>query len=238
MDTICYGCRPKKHGLFGTNKPTYVYILKNYLYFRMPYQLTKVGLGTKTLRYCKKNIFQYSIVLAAVALSVNQKAFGQVSGEYLIKAVFIEKFTRFITWPVGSNMNSADSAVVINIIGNHPFNDVLRSIYRTQKINNKPVKIVNIARVQQLQQPDILFIGQTDAETLNAILDHTRGKPILTIADQKNYAHKGVIINFYVKNDRIAFEINEQSARESHLAISYRLLNTATIVNPVSKQRP
>lgn len=204
----------------------------------MPYQPTKVVLGTKKLRYFNRNAVLCFLVLTIVLLSANYRAIGQVSGEYLIKAVFIEKFTRFITWPSGTNMNHADSAVVIAIIGSHPFNDVLRSIYRTQKINNKPVKVINIATVLQIKHPDILFIGQTDAETLSAILDYAKGKPILTIADQKSYAHKGVMINFYIKNDRIAFEINEQSARESQLSISYRLLSTATIVNPLSKLQP
>lgn len=163
---------------------------------------------------------------------------GQTTGEYIIKAAFIEKFTRFITWPAGTKINTPDSLVEINIIGTHPFNDLLRSVYRTQRINNKAVQVINISNSSQIRQPDILFIGQTEQETLEQILQKTKGKPILTISDKKGNAEKGVMINFSIKNNKVAFEVNESAARESHLIINYRLLSAATTIHPTNKPAP
>lgn len=151
--------------------------------------------------------------------------------EYTIKAVFLEHFTRFIEWPESSNIEDTSSPFFIAIIGENPFGSILEQIYAEQKIRNKEVEIQYILTPDGITDCHILFISSSKRDILPEILSRTRDKPILTVGDTKGFAEDGVLINFYLAEDRIKFEINENAVHESGLVMSYRLLNLARIVN-------
>ena len=55
---------------------------------------------------------------------------------YVLKAVYLEKFTRFVSWPEESRMNNPELPFVIAVIGRTPLTENLDQIYSNQKINN------------------------------------------------------------------------------------------------------
>jgi len=151
--------------------------------------------------------------------------------EYTLKAVFLERFTRFIDWPEDTAQKNSSESFIINVVGNPQFSELLRDIYQTQKIQGKKVSVQDINNHSEIQKPHLLFISHTSDETLNNILELTRDAPILTISDTEGFAEKGVMINFFMpRNQKIRFEINELAFKESELYISYKLLSVAKIV--------
>jgi hypothetical protein len=56
--------------------------------------------------------------------------------------------------------------------------------------------------------------------------------PVLTVSDTTGFAEQGVLINFYVSQKRLHFEINEPAFRKAPLSVSTRLLEIAKIVMP------
>jgi hypothetical protein len=56
------------------------------------------------------------------------------------------------------------------------------------------------------------------------------GASILTIGDTAGFARQGVIINFYLENRKVRFEINAAAARRAGLTISSKLLKLAGAV--------
>ena len=151
--------------------------------------------------------------------------------EYKLKAVFLERFTRFIEWPdPDSRFTDTTKSFNISVIGENPFGSALDDLYSNTKIKNKKVKIIYISKISEIDSCQILFISNSKEKSLDAILDYTKGKPILTVSDHDGFAEKGVIINFYIANNKIRFEINENSLIQSNLYMSYLLLNVANIV--------
>jgi hypothetical protein len=163
------------------------------------------------------------------------KGYSQAD-EYTVKGVFIEKFTRFIEWPMDSKMQIKSSPVIISVIGDNPFGDKLHNIYRTTKIKNKNVQIRQISRISEIEGSDILFISTSKYKEINDILAYTNDKPILTIGDTKDYAEMGVLINFYLSENKIRFEINETAMSHTGLYASYMLFKLAKIVSPLIKK--
>ncbi len=119
------------------------------------------------------------------------------------------------------------------MIGKHPFGDLLDVIYAERKIKNKTVEIRYLSKEEEILQCHLLFITESGRDELSSILSLTKDKPILTVGDSKGFAEKGVHINFYLDEGRIRFAINESAVRQSGLQMSYRLLRSARIVNPV-----
>ncbi len=155
--------------------------------------------------------------------------------EYTLKTVFIEKFTRFVEWPAESEMDNTSKPFIFGVIGENSFKSTFNEIFSTKNIRNKKVEIRSISNLSEISQCNLLFISSVTKKRLASILSFTKDKPILTISDSKGFAEAGVLLNFYILNNKIRFEINERATRESGLNFSYLLLQIAKNVNPVSR---
>lgn len=156
--------------------------------------------------------------------------------EYLLKSVFMERFTRFVQWPEPFIEKNKDQHFIIGVIGPNPFDDILQTVFSLQPIKGKPVEIRLLNTLSDISGCHMLFIGKTDRQSLSNIVNYSKKFPILTISDNNGYADKGVHINMYVENEQIRFEINNASASASKLNISYLLLKLARIVETMGDQ--
>ena len=160
--------------------------------------------------------------------------FSQVSQEYLIKAVYIEKFTRFIEWPEHFSVNDTTKPFYIGIVGKSNMSTTLRDVYRKLRIRNKKVVIEEFSAMDDLKASGrkyhVLFVPPDSEEWLDDVIEFSVENSILTIGDGNDYAKRGVHINFIVFEDRVQYRINESSVYDSDLFMSYRLLNSARIV--------
>ncbi|MCD4692240.1 MAG: YfiR family protein [Calditrichales bacterium] len=157
--------------------------------------------------------------------------------EYDVKAVYLEKFTRFIDWPGESTVSDTSKPFILGVVGRNPFGPILENIYSSQKIKNKEVKIIHISNPNKISGCHLLFVSKSEKNKLTKILSQTKNKPILTIGDTKGFADRGVLINFYLSYDKTRFKINETAVRESGLYMSHLLFNLAKIVNPAGGKK-
>ncbi len=171
--------------------------------------------------------------LIMLLIFISFQSFSQ-SNVYVLKAVYLEKFSRFVTWPEECLMNDPDKPFVISVIGRTPLTNNLEQIYSIQKINNKKVTIKQISNLYEIENSHILVIAESERKNLQNILSLTKNLPVLTISEAPGFAKKGVLINFYEENNKLRFEINETAVLQSPLQISFYLLNSAKIVNPVN----
>lgn len=152
--------------------------------------------------------------------------------EYTIKAVMLERFARFVEWPDQSDVADTAQPFVIAIIGENPFGPKPEEIYSAQKIKNRKVVIKYFSQLDEISNCNLLFISESERKNLSRILTFTRNKPILTVSDSKGFAQEGVLINLFLNDNKVNFEINETAVRESGLSMSYLLLRAGKIVNP------
>ncbi len=172
-------------------------------------------------------------VLIMLLIFISFQSFSQ-SNVYVLKAVYLEKFSRFVTWPEECLMNNHDKSFVISVIGRTPLTKNLEQIYSIQKINNKKVTIKRISNLYEIENSHILVIAESERKNLQNILSLTKNMPVLTISEAPGFAKKGVLINFFEENKKLRFEINETAVLQSPLQMSFYLLNSAKIVNPVN----
>lgn len=149
------------------------------------------------------------------------------SREYLLKAGYIEKFTHFIEWP--ESEKNADSIFRIAVIGDSNFEPALNEIFGKVKVKGQRTEIRHVSTIEEVENCRILVISGP-IMNLDEVLNYTTGKQILTISESKGYGRKGVIINLFVVDNYIRYEINQNSLQKSGLKMSSLLLNTALIV--------
>jgi hypothetical protein len=159
------------------------------------------------------------------------EAISPQASEYMLKGIFLEKFTRFIEWPKSSGVEDSTKPFIISVIGKDPFKSLLDQLYSSQKIRNKKVELRYVSDISDIDDCNILFIARSEKYRIAEIIGQTRQKPILTVGDSESLTGSGVIINLRLTGNKIRFEINEDAAREANLYMSHLLLKEAIIVD-------
>ena len=152
-----------------------------------------------------------------------------------IKASFIGRFTLFIDWPKETTFDDTSKSFILSVIGKNPFEKNLEYAYNTRKIKNKPVEIRYIKGLEEINGSHILFISGSEKKLLPEIISHIKNIPILTIGDTRGFAEKGVMLNFYIVDKKIRFEINHLAVKKSSLSMSSLLLEHAKIIKPMKE---
>ncbi|MBT3207351.1 MAG: YfiR family protein [Bacteroidetes bacterium] len=150
--------------------------------------------------------------------------------EYLMKAGFIEKFTRFINWPNDSVQSDTNRPFIITVLGENTFGSSLDEFYLDTKIKNRHVILKYISDFDELSLCHILFVSGNCKNNLEQIIDFSNKHSILTISETKGFAKKGILINFYFEKNKIRFEMNKKAFNISNLEVSHHLFKIAKII--------
>jgi len=169
-------------------------------------------------------LFIFCILLQPGRLS------AQAAREYTLKAVYLEAFSRHVEWPDSLFSKNSQTPFVIGVIGENPFAGELENTYKNHKILNHPVKIQYLKKIDLSQPLHMLFVARSYRYRIPSILEITRSKPILTIAEFKGAANQGVHINLFITGTNLQFEVNQKAVEASGLKMSFHLLQRAVIV--------
>lgn len=173
-------------------------------------------------------IFILILITAAVVI-LPVRGQDRKPGEYEVKAVFIYNLAKFIEWPDKSLDHSP--ILTLYILGEDPFGTDLDAI-RDKLVKGKRVVVKQIDSPYALKNAGILFISSSEEKRLQDILKGISGLPILTVGDTQSFAKKGVMVNFYIENNKIRFEINMEATERAGLKISSSILRMGTIISP------
>lgn len=174
--------------------------------------------------------FTYIFILASLFILIRERqiAFSKEPkpSEYAVKAAFLFNFAKFIEWPGEENIDS----LFLTVLGEDPFERVLDEL-QGKMIRGKKLKVQRLKSIQELKQSHILFISSSLKLQAPQILRSLEGAPTLTIGEVDGFCQQGGIINLYLDQNKVRFEINLIAAKKAGLKIHSNLLKLAKIVN-------
>jgi uncharacterized protein DUF4154 len=153
---------------------------------------------------------------------------GESVGEYQLKAAFLGKFVKYVTWPVERAPRGAPLRV--GVLGSDPFGASLDEIFRGRKVDDRPVEVHRCRTLESTQGLHLLFVPRSESERLGRIVETTRGTGMLLVGESPEFAPGGGVIGFYLEGEKLRFEINLGAARRENLRLSADLLKLARIV--------
>jgi hypothetical protein len=146
--------------------------------------------------------------------------------EYQLKAAFVLNFARFVEWPPAA-FAKADSHIVLGILGENPFGNILEQTIQGKKVNSRELEVTKLPSPAGATNCHILFIGASDKARLAEILKGLGRASVLTVGETDGFTESGGIINFVRQGNKIRFQINEVAAKSAGLKISSKLLSLA-----------
>jgi len=151
---------------------------------------------------------------------------GQVDVETL-KAIWVERFTRFVEWPESMDID----IFRIQVIGDKELAQSFENVFQSYNIKGKSVLVYSTSDSYNKNfNPHVVYV--TGKNVLDEVTKDVADGPVLVITDIKDGADKGAMISIFVKDSKIKFEINERAMSGSPLYVNYRLKQAASrIVN-------
>lgn len=143
-------------------------------------------------------------------------------GESDVKAAFILNFIKFVEWPA-SAFSSPDDPILLSVVGNDPVVDSI-DLLGGKTVSGRKVVVRKARDLASLERCHVLFVGASEKAGLAPALGAVKRWPVLTVGDFDGFAGRGGTIGFIRQENRVGFEINEESARKAGLKINAKLL--------------
>jgi len=151
--------------------------------------------------------------------------------EYPVKVEFIERFTRFISWP-SEAFHGPDAPFTLCVLGESAISPYLERLARERRLKDRRVEVKRLKSADELPACHLAFIAAGERPRLKQILTHSSGRPVLTVGDAEGFAKEGVIINLFLDEEgHVRFEISPGELRKSGLKASAQLLRLARMVS-------
>ncbi len=171
-----------------------------------------------------------ALVITTAASASSPPGVAQSYTESEVKAEFIERITRFVTWPE-SAFESEISPFAVCVYGTGPVAPHLQRIVARGRIKDRPARFLPVGPHDLLTGCHVLYVATTDRAEVRAVAARALGKPILSVADQPGSAEVGIIVNLVLDAEgHVRLEINGETARVSGLKISAKLMRLAQLV--------
>ncbi len=155
------------------------------------------------------------------------------SEEYRVKAAFLYNFIKYTSWPAAA-FEEEESPIVVAIVGDDPFGDVLDATMKGKRVGGRSLQISRLAQVPDDVSAHIAFTDSKSKVGREYVQNAAR-HPVLVVDDRDGTVKSGAQVGFYVASGRVRFEVNLSKVKESDLTISSELLKLARIVGKTNE---
>ncbi len=143
-------------------------------------------------------------------------------GESDVKAAFILNFIKFVEWPAAA-FSSPEDPILLSVVGKDPVGDSIGRL-SGKTVSGRKVVVRKTRDLASLERCHILFVCASEKASLAPALGAVQRWPVLTVGDFEGFADRGGTIGFIRQDNRVGFEINEESARKAGLRVNAKLL--------------
>lgn len=177
-----------------------------------------------------KKIILAAVLVLMTVISIAMASDGPVE-EYRLKSSFLFTTCKFVQWPESQEMISNPyRAIIMAVLGKLPEGSAIL-IPSNKTIGKRNVVVTQITELEEIDNCNILFITTSEAYRINEIMRRVGEKQILTVGDTPGLCKRGVILNFFIKDKKIAFEFNPSAAKKAKIQMDSFFYARGVLVN-------
>lgn len=167
-------------------------------------------------RLCRQCMVAAWLLFSAVAAHAAEPL------EYAVKAAYLSKFAIYIDWPPAS-FAAPGSPIVLCVVGEDPFGSLLDEAAAGQAVQGRSLAVKRLKTINRESGCHIAYFASEPK------MESLKGVPVLVVTDGQDGPG---IINFVLRDNRVRFTVDDESAAQHGLGISSKLLNVALAVKP------
>lgn len=173
------------------------------------------------------------LVVGLGLLPQRARAESVVLSEYAVKAALLFNIAKYADWPPAAFMQPGDP-IVIGVLGDDPFGEVLDRVVRGRMVNGRPFVIRRAGGIAELKGAHLVFVGPAESHGAQdcAVLESFHA---LTVGDTRSTA-LFTALNFAVEGDKVVFTVDLTRAARAGVTISSKLLSLAKAVKRLNEK--
>ena len=145
-----------------------------------------------------------------------------------VKSAFVYSFTRYIDWPKDDHPKSN---FVINILDKTPgLIEEFDKLSDKKLVSDRKIKIIHSNDLSQIKTSDVVVFSQSEDLSLREVQKRIKGSNVLLITQEEASSGKGLMINFYLDDGKLRFEMNRKLLEAQNFKVSAQLLKLAKII--------
>ena len=152
-------------------------------------------------------------LILVAALGAPSAALAQAS-ETAVKAAFLPRFARYITWPPASRP-AAGQPFNLCVIGSDSFGSLLDNAAAGQTADGHRIVVRRLSSASAAVGCHVAFVQGSRTQPAGQVLAALSRKPVLTVTDSSS-GQRG-IIHFSIVNSRVRFFVDEAKAADRGL---------------------
>lgn len=150
--------------------------------------------------------------------------------EYQLKAQYLGHIANLSERKDGGTLPPEGEPYRIGVVGKNPFDQYLLQIFSgATTLRKAKVKVIYPRTPEEAQACQMLFISRSEADRLEEVLGWVRNRPVVTVGDTRGFGQRGVMVNFFLEQDRVAWEVNLGALKRAGLALDPRFLDLASV---------
>jgi hypothetical protein len=178
---------------------------------------------------CRSCLFAMAVPAIVVSLAAATGASAQEPPlEYQVKAAFLYNFTQFVEWPPDA-FPGPTAPMTLCVAGVNPFGALLDQLVAGEVHDGRRFAVRRVTPAGDFTGCHVLFVPRTERARTAAILARARGPATLTVGEFPEFLAAGGIVNFFLEENKVRFEIQQAAAERAGLRISSRLLRLARV---------
>ena len=143
-----------------------------------------------------------------------------------LKARYLYNFAKYVDWPADKKQGN----FVIGVMGESSLYDEMAKLYANKKVGSQTLVIKKLASVEEASGCNILFVPTKQQSKVGTIAQKSRSNSILIVTEKSGSLNQGAVINFFVQNSRIAFELSKRNAEKYKLTLGQDIVKFAAKV--------
>jgi hypothetical protein len=164
-------------------------------------------------------------LLTCLCLAANGgTTLAQQPTETGVKAGFIFNFVKFTQWSDIREDNGAP--LLICALGADPLDGQL-ALLNGRQVRNRVIEIRQRTSAGEWRNCDALYLADSDAGRVEAVIRGVAGARVLTIGDLPGFVQAGGMIGLRIEEKRMRFDVNLVAAQRAGLKLSSQMLKLA-----------
>jgi hypothetical protein len=186
--------------------------------------------GLTTLPACRPSglrLLWFTLLL--LCCQQTQPAEEAPLSEYRVKAAWLLNFARYCDWPATA-FADATSPYVVGVAGKDTFGEELEKVFEGRTVKGRKFLPRRVSTEPDIRACHLLFISPSERRRTAELLRKLHGLPVLTVGESPDFLDQGGIINLFLRDGSVRFDINLEPARIGRLKLDANLLSVAVSV--------
>ena len=176
--------------------------------------------------------WRIGITLAVAVLCGLNAGQAQSANEYQVKAAYVYNFAKSAVWP-NRSLPDGSSALLIGVVGgDDEFVDILKKMITGKSIGTHPILAERVSTEDELKSCRLIFLrSSAGRKHTQAAISAVASASVLLVGEDEGFLGEGGMINLFLKNGTVRFEVDRSSLDRANIHLSPELLALGPILN-------